>query len=154
MRKRLLSIFFPLLVVSFSLSCVNQDNKQIKKILSDRQAAFENKDVKLYLSGISPDYTQKTEDKVIDIEELARRFESNTTVFESMKITRKDINIYMKSSGVAEVYQKSLFNLKIETQSSTYKTVEKIIFEKKGGSWKIVKESDLDLFRGFVFGSG
>ena len=146
-------IVFPLILLLFSFSCGSPDKKEIKKVLSDRQTAFENKDQKLYLSCISKDYNQKTEDKVIDIEEIKKKFESNTKVFDKVKITRKDISIYMKGDNLAEVYQKSLFKLKIEAESSTYKTVEKIVLEKKNGRWKIVKEADLDLFRGFVFGS-
>lgn len=147
-------IVFPLILLLFSFSCGGSPDKEdIKKVLSDRQTAFENKDQKLYLSCISKDYNQKTEDKVIDIEEIKKKFESNTKVFDSMKITRKDISIYMKSDNLAEVYQKSLFKLKIEAELSTYKTVEKIVLEKKNGRWKIVKEADIDLFRGFVFGS-
>jgi len=146
-------IVFPLILLLFSFSCGSPDKKEIKKVLSDRQTAFENKDQKLYLSCISKDYNQKIEDKVIDIEEIKKKFESNTKVFDKVKITRKDISIYMKGDNLAEVYQKSLFKLKIEAESSTYKTVEKIVLEKKNGSWKIVKEADLDLFRGFVFGS-
>jgi ketosteroid isomerase-like protein len=153
MKPRHVLTLFPLILLLFSFSCGSPDNKEIKKVLSDRQTAFENKDLKLYLSCISPDYKQETDDKVIDVGELTKKFESNTKVFDSMKITRKDISIYMKSGSLAEIYQKSLFNLKIEQESSTYKTVEKIVFEKKNGSWKIVKEADLDLFRGFVFGS-
>lgn len=144
---------FAFILLLLSFSCGNTDNKEIKKILSDREAAFENKDPKLYLSCISPDYKQQTEDQVIGTEELKKRFDSNTTVFDEVIIKRKDINIYMKSESLAEVYQKSLFNLKIEKETSTYKTVEKILLEKKNGSWKIVKEADIDLFRGFVFGS-
>ncbi len=135
------------------LSCGNADNNDIKKVLSDRQTAFETKDLQLYLTCISPDYSQKVGDSVVGIEELSKNFQTNTTVFDTLKITRKDISIYMKGQGIAEVYQKSLFNLKIESQSSKFKTVEKMIFEKKDGSWRIVKESELDLFRGFVFGS-
>jgi len=146
-------IVFPLILLLFSFSCGSPDKKEIKKVLSDRQTAFENKDQKLYLSCISKEYNQKTEDKVIDIEEIKKNFESNTKVFDKVKITRKDISIYMKGDNLAEVYQKSLFKLKIEAESSTYKTVEKIVLEKKNGRWKIVKEADLDLFRGFVFGS-
>ncbi|NIT14873.1 MAG: hypothetical protein GTN99_11755 [Candidatus Dadabacteria bacterium] len=122
-------------------------------MLSDREAAFENKDEKLYLSCISPDYKQQSDDKTIGREELKKWFESNTKVFDSMSINRKDISIYMKSDSLAEVYQKSLFNLQIEKETSPYRTVEKIVLEKKNGRWKIVKEADLDLFRGFVFGS-
>ena len=146
-------LVFTLILLLFTFSCGNSDNKEIKKVLSDRQAAFENKDTKLYQSCISPDYKQETKDKVIGIEDITKKFESNTKVFDTVKITRKDVSIYMKSDTLAEVYQKSLFNLTIEKDSSTYKTVEKIIFEKKNGSWKIVKEADLDLFRGFVFGT-
>jgi len=147
-------IVFPLILLLFSFSCGGSPDKEdIKKVLSDRQSAFENKDQKLYLSCISKDYNQKTEDKVIDIEEIKKKFESNTKVFDKVIITRKDISIYMKGDNLAEVYQKSLFKLKIEAESSTYKTVEKIVLEKKNGRWKIVKEADLDLFRGFVFGS-
>ena len=147
-------IVFPLILLLFSFSCGGSPDKEdIKKVLSDRQIAFENKDQKLYLSCISKDYNQKTEDKVIDIEEIKKKFESNTKVFDKVIITRKDISIYMKGDNLAEVYQKSLFKLKIEAESSTYKTVEKIVLEKKNGRWKIVKEADLDLFRGFVFGS-
>ncbi|HSG32018.1 MAG TPA: nuclear transport factor 2 family protein [Thermodesulfobacteriota bacterium] len=153
MKKSIKYVVLTLLFALPILSCGNADNNDIKKVLSDRQTAFETKDLQLYLSCISPDYSQKAEDSVIGIEELSKNFQTNTTVFDTLKITRKDISIYMKGQGIAEVYQKSLFNLKIESQSSKFKTVEKMLFEKKGGNWKIVKESELDLFRGFVFGS-
>lgn len=153
MPKNRYHILFVFVLANLLFGCTNADNKEINKVLSDRQKAFEIKDVKLYLSTISPDYNQKVEDKVVDFNLLKKRFESNTKVFDSISITRKDINIYKKSDSLAEVYQKSQYDLKIETQATAYRTVEKLVLEKKNGSWKITKEADLDLFTGFVFGS-
>ncbi len=153
MPKNSYLILFVFILANLLFACTNDDNKEINKVLSDRQKAFESKDEKLYLSTISPDYNQKVEDKVVDFELLKKRFESNTKVFDSISITRKDINIYKKSDSLAEVYQKSQYDLKIETQATAYRTVEKLVLEKKNGSWKITIEADLDLFTGFVFGS-
>lgn len=153
MPKNRYLILFVFVLANLLSGCTNSNNKEINKVLSDRQKAFESKDVKLYLSTISTDYNQKVEDKVVDFDLLKKRFESNTKVFDSISITRKDINIYKKSDSLAEVYQKSQYDLKIETQATAYRTVEKLVLEKKNGSWKITKEADLDLFTGFVFGS-
>jgi len=146
-RITILFISFFILLVS----CGNSDRNQIEDLLSNRQKAFETKNVNLYLSGVSPEYSDNYNGKRIGIEDIKKRFLSNVSIFDSVKIRNRDISVYIDNDK-AIVVQKAEVKLKIENDGSLYKLNERISFGKVDGRWRIVKESDADFLEGFVFG--
>ncbi|HSE83694.1 MAG TPA: nuclear transport factor 2 family protein [Thermodesulfobacteriota bacterium] len=151
MKKNLsffLSVFILLLVVS---SCGKSDEEEIEELLSKRQKAFETKNVELYLSCISPEYKQKKDETVIGVEEIKKGFITNVSVFDRIELSPFDRNIY-QDGDKAEVFQKVKVNLKIEKEENQFVLREKLGLEKVNGKWFVVKESDADFLKGFVFG--
>jgi len=60
----------------------------------------------------------------------------------------------MKNNNTqADVYQKTQYRLTIGKDQSRYTVVEELELKKSDGGWKIIKESNVDLFRAFAFGS-
>ena len=144
----LLLVFIPFLINH----CVDSDRNKIEDLLSKRQKAFETKNVNLYMSCISPNYRQEKDGKVIGIEEIKKNFLSNVTLFDQIKVSHYDRNIYNTDKRV-NVSQKTKVDVRLEEDNSRFQLSENIMFEKINGEWKIVKESDADFLRGFVFGS-
>ncbi|MBI2487437.1 MAG: hypothetical protein HYW01_10875 [Deltaproteobacteria bacterium] len=152
MRNRVLFSLLPIFVLLLLIaSCGKSDKKEIEELLSRRQKAFEAKDIDLYLSCISPDYKEEKGDKVIGIEDLKKDFLSNVSIFDQIKISYSDRSMYQQGEK-AEVVQKTAVEVKIENDQSRFQINEKIGFEKIRGKWEIVKESDADFLKGFVFG--
>ena len=143
----LLLVFIPFLINH----CVDSDRNKIEDLLSKRQKAFETKNVNLYMSCISPTYRQEKDGKVIGIEEIKKNFLSNVTLFDQIKVSHYDRNIYNTDKRV-NVSQKIKVDVRLEEDNSRFQLSENIMFEKINGEWKIVKESDADFLRGFVFG--
>jgi len=143
----LLLVFIPFLINH----CVDSDRNKIEDLLSKRQKAFETKNVNLYMSCISPNYRQEKDGKVIGIEEIKKNFLSNVTLFDQIKVSHYDRNIY-NTDKRANVSQKTKVDVRLEEDNSRFQLSENIMFEKINGEWKIVKESDADFLRGFVFG--
>ena len=148
---RLLSyLFFLCIIISLS-SCPNQGNADIEKLLSDRQTALETNDVDLYMSLISPDYSQEKDDKTIKFEEVKKSFLSIAGLFDTLDIEQQDLSIY-KQGETVKVVQVNLVEASIEESKSRFKIIDKIELVEVDGKWLIVKESDADYFRGFAFG--
>ena len=143
----LLLVFIPFLINH----CVDSDRNKIEDLLSKRQKAFETKNVNLYMSCISPNYRQEKDGKVIGIEGIKKNFLSNVTLFDQIKVSHYDRNIYNTDKRV-NVSQKIKVDVRLEEDNSRFQLSENIMFEKINGEWKIVKESDADFLRGFVFG--
>jgi hypothetical protein len=142
-----LSIFIPFLL----LSCGDSDKREIEKVLFERQKSFETKNLDLYMSCILPSYREETNGKIISIEEIKRNFLSNVTLFDEIKLSYFDRNIY-NSGDKATVTQKTRVDVRIEDDKSKFQINENLSFQKINGKWKIVKESQADFLRGFVFG--
>jgi hypothetical protein len=114
------------------------------------------------MSCISPNYRQEKDGKVIGIEEIKKNFLSNVTLFDQIKVSHYDRNIYNTDKRVSasltvitsrvNVSQKTKVDVRLEEDNSRFQLSENIMFEKINGEWKIVKESDADFLRGFVFG--
>ena len=143
----LLLVFIPFIITH----CGKSDRDKIEDLLSKRQKAFETKNVNLYMSCISPNYRQEKDGKVIGIEEIKKNFLSNVTLFDQIKVSHYDRNIYNTDKRV-NVSQKIKVDVRLEEDNSRFQLSENIMFEKINGEWKIVKESDADFLRGFVFG--
>ena len=153
MREKRLILLLLLVFIPFLFThCGKSDRDKIEDLLSKRQKAFETKNVNLYMSCISPTYRQEKDGKVIGIEEIKRNFLSNVTLFDQIRVSHYDRNIYNTDKRV-NVSQKTKVDVKLEEDNSRFQLSENIMFEKINGEWKIVKESDADFLRGFVFGS-
>ncbi|HEX9830861.1 MAG TPA: hypothetical protein VGA94_04150, partial [Thermodesulfobacteriota bacterium] len=122
-----------------------------EELLSRRHKAFESKDVDLYLSCISPDYKEEKGDQVIGIEDLKKNFLSNVSIFDQIEISYSDRSVYQQGEK-ADVVQKTAVEVTIENDQSRFQINEKLGLGKIKGKWAIVKESDADFLRGFVFG--
>jgi len=143
-------ILFIFFIVSF-LSCNNMVDKDIRILLNKRESAFEEKNPDKYKSLIISSYKVETRNGNKNKEDVLKDFRLNTTPFDSIEMSHKDREV-IKEDGRAKVVQKTLVLLSIDDQKIKYEITEVLILEKENNEWKISKESNLDLFRGFVFG--
>jgi hypothetical protein len=151
MIKKLSLLFSVFILLSFVTFCGNSDREKIEGVLSKRNKAFETKNLKLYLSCISPNYREEKNGQVIGIEEVKRNFVSNTSIFDRIKISHSYRTIYLKGEK-ADITQRNAVEVKLEKEEGHFMLKENIGFEKINGKWLIVKESDADFLKGFVFG--
>ena len=143
-------ILFIFFIVSF-LSCNNKVDKDITLLLDKRESAFEEKNPDKYKSLIISSYKVETRNGNKNNEDVLKDFRLNTTPFDSIEMSHKNREV-IKEDGRAKVVQKTLVLLSIDDQKTKYEITEVLILEKENNEWKISKESNLDLFRGFVFG--
>ncbi len=136
-----------------SASCTSKAEREVTEILDQREKAFEKKDVELYKTLISERYNQKLKNKIINKDQVVKNFATNVLPFDSIEVRHRNREITLKGN-TAIVLQQTIFSLRIDNESSTYTTTELLKIEKTDKGWKIVKESDIDLLRGFVFGEG
>ena len=151
MKKNLSLIFSVFILLLLITSCGGSDRKEIEDVLSKRKKAFETKNLELYLSCISPTYREEKNGHVIGIEEVKRNFLSNVSVFDQIKISYSDRTIYHKGER-ADVAQKTAVEVRMEKEEGHFLLKENLGLEKIKGRWRIVKESDADFLKGFVFG--
>jgi len=147
---RLLS-YIVIIPLAFLLACGNSQNKEIEELLLVRQKALEAKDVELYLTLISPDYSEERDGNSLTLEDIKKNFLTNVSLFDDLQISYTDRSIYLKGNK-AEVFQITKVRASINDSKSVFKLSEKIGIEKIGDKWLIVKESDADYFDGYVFG--
>lgn len=148
MRLLLYLWIMPLL---FLLACGNSQNKEIEEVLTVREEALETKNSDLYLTLISPDYSEEREGSTLTLEDVKKNFLTNVSLFDDLEIAHTDRSIYLKGNE-AEVFQITKVTASINDSKSVFKLSEKIGLEKIGDKWLIVKESDADYFDGYVFG--
>lgn len=151
MSKKLSLLFSVFILLSVVTFCGSSDREKIEGVLSKRNKAFETKNQKLYLSCISPNYREEKNGQVIGIEEVKRNFVSNTSIFDRIKISHSYRTIYLKGEK-ADITQRNAVEVKLEKEEGHFMLKENIGFEKINGKWLIVKESDADFLKGFVFG--
>lgn len=147
---RLPSYLFILFLI-FVVSCGNPENKEIEKILSDREEALETKNVDLYMSLIFPSYNQEKNNKAIGLEEVRKNFLSNVTLFDNLEISHANRSIYERDDNT-EVVQLTVVDASVNDTKSRFKVNERIQLAEIDGKWFIVKESDADFLERFVFG--
>ena len=136
------------------ISCGPSEKQKIQKLLSTRENAIETKNTDRYAECIYKEYQNMKDGKLVKFEDIKKSFENNSKIFDSIDLTSSDINIYMKDNNTqADVYQKTQYRLTIGKDQSRYTVVEELELKKSDGGWKIIKESDVDLFRAFAFGS-
>lgn len=147
---RLPSFFF-LLLTLFVLSCGSPQNEEVEAQLAIREEAIETKNVDLYMTLISPDYSVEENNKVIGLEAIKKKFLSNVALFDELEITPANRSIYERD-GVTEVVQLIVVDALVDDTKNRFKVNERIQFSKIDGKWLIVKESDADFLERFVFG--
>jgi len=96
--------FFFLLLTLIVMSCGSPQNEEIETQLSIREKAIETKDVDLYMTLISPDYSVEENNKVIGLEAVKKKFLSNVALFDELEITNANRSVYERD-GVTEVVQ-------------------------------------------------
>lgn len=133
-------------------ACGNPQNSEIEKLLYLREKALETKDVDLYLTVITPDYSETRDDKDFALEDIKEYFEKTYPIFNTLNITNTDRTIYIKGSD-AEVFQINRVEATINEEKSVFQIKEKIALKKFGDKWLIIKESDADYFTGYAFGN-
>ncbi|MCK5391828.1 MAG: hypothetical protein KAJ31_05330 [Deltaproteobacteria bacterium] len=146
-----LPFYLFILFLIFVVSCGNPENKEIEKILSDREEALETKNVDLYMSLISPSYNQEKNNKAIGLEEVRKNFLSNVTLFDNLEISHANRSIYERDDNT-EVVQLTVVDASVNDTKSRFKVNERIQLAEIDGKWFIVKESDADFLERFVFG--
>jgi len=73
-----------LLLALFIVSCQGSQNEEIEALLSVREEAMETKNLDLYMTLISPEYSVEKNNKVIGTEEIKKKFLSNVTLFDDL----------------------------------------------------------------------
>jgi ketosteroid isomerase-like protein len=143
--------FVFLVSLFFAASCGGDQDKAIEEVMSKRTEAFETKDADLYMTLIAPGYKQEKKGKVIGPGEIKKNFEVNVKLFDTVKLTHTDRTIYQDGDR-AEVFQKTLVDAVDDEGKIRLKLNERILLARENGKWVIVRESDEDLFYGYVFG--
>jgi len=143
--------FFFLLLTLIVISCGSSQNEEVEAQLSIREEAIETKNVDLYMTLISPEYSVEENNKVIGLEAVKKKFMSNVALFDKLEITNANRSVYERD-GVTEVVQLIVVDALVDDTKNRFKVNEKIQFSKIGGKWLIVKESDADFLERFVFG--
>lgn len=147
---RFLSPLFLILTLA-ALSCGISHEQEIEDQLQIREEAIETKNVDLYMTLISPDYSVEENNKTADRETVKKKFMSNVALFDELEITNANRSIYERD-GVTEVVQLIVVDALVDETKNRFKVNEKIQFSKIDGKWLIVKESDADFLERFVFG--
>ncbi len=140
-RKYLIPI---LLLSSISLlyfSCSKSDDKGIETSLLNRKKAYETKDAELYKNIVYSNDKNVTES-----------FNNVISVFDEINMEEYDRTINI-NNGNAEVIQTTVFKLRINENRSKFTRRERIILEKIDNNWKLIKDSEVDFFDGFVYGN-
>ena len=150
MKINLYIIFFILVIAS---SCSDKTDRDIIQLMEQRKTAYNKKNLELYSSILSDNYLKKSKDGDETKETAVKNFKINTTPFDIINMKNKDRTIY-KDGDKAKVVQKTYVLLEIDQKKNNFETTEIILLGKEEGNWKILKESNLDLFRGYVFGQG
>ena len=149
--NRILFVIFGILLTA--ISCGDKTDKDIIQLMEQRKTAYSNKNIELYSSILSENYLKKTKDGDEKIDTAVKNFKVNTTPFDIIDMKHKDRSIY-KNGDKAKVVQKTYVVLEIDNKKNNFEITEILMVAKENGSWKITKESNLDLFRGYVFGKG
>ena len=132
-------------------SCGSSENKEIEELLSQREKALETKDVELYMTLITPEYSEQKGENVVGLEDIKKNFLTNVSLFDTLEINHSDRSVY-RNGNEADVFQIILVEASINDSKSVFKLSERIGFKKIGDKWLIVKESGADYFDGYVFG--
>ena len=146
-----LLICISVIIALFAVSCASDEQKAIGEVLALRQKAFETKDAELYMTLITPDYSQEKRGKTIGPEEVRKNFDVNVKLFDTVRLTSTDRTIYTEGDK-AEVFQKTVIDATDDQGKSRLRIKERLTLERENGKWLIVKESDEDFFYGYVFG--
>ena len=149
-------LYYSLLIIPFlffiTLSCGNNSqDSEIESVMEKRKKAYETRDVELYMSLISPEYSWKKNDKQVNAGDIEKDFINTSKMFETVKISDAERSIYIKGKE-AEVVQLITVEATINDSKSKFKILEKLRLKRFDDKWLIIKESDTDFFEGYVYG--
>jgi ketosteroid isomerase-like protein len=140
-RLRKLTIIYPLFFIVTLFPGCNRirsskkaTKKEIKQILFLREQAMESKDLHRYMQCISEDYEDRTETYAMIKEKMQKNFEA----FERIDLTQFNQSIYQEGNRVMLVQDFEL-SFVMAGKRDYVRGKERIFFEKKDGTWKIVK---------------
>jgi len=108
--------------------------EEIKQVLLLREQAMENKDIHRYMQCISEDYKDKTQTYEIIKEKMQHNFDA----FELIDLTQFNQSIY-KEGDLVMLVQDFELSFVMAGKRDYVRGKERIFFEKKKGTWKIVK---------------
>lgn len=140
-RKYLIPILLLSLISLLYFSCSKSDDKGIETSLLNRKKAYETKDAELYKNVVYGNDKNVTES-----------FNNVISVFDEINMEEYDRTINI-NNGNAEVIQTTVFKLRINENRSKFTRRERIILEKIDNNWKLIKDSEVDFFDGFVYGN-
>lgn len=150
-RSRLIVFLSILFITAAAASCGGGGDREIDRVLDTRTKAFETKDAALYMTLVSPDYSQEKKGKTVGPEEVEKNFRINVDLFDKLSVRNADRTI-TSDGRKAHVVQKTYVDASIDGSKSKFRIVERISLAKINGKWLIVEESDADFFTGYVFG--
>ena len=133
--KIILAPFLALTLLLFSPGCTRSsaDRQAIEKVVLTRQQALTAKDIKLYLTVISPAYNDKGKDYATETREL----ETNFRTFERINYRSLDrkIEIDGQQAIVSGTYRITIVR---KGQELSLEGSERIRLAKEADGWKIV----------------
>ena len=130
--KRSIPLLF---AVFFSfLGCQTSEEARIHRTLVQREEAFRNKDLSLYLSCISSAYQDKEE----NFEQLKGRVGRYLDVFDRIEYTSWNRSIRIEGEA-ATVTQEFVLEVEKEGRRKRYAGKEILSLRKERGEWKIIK---------------
>jgi hypothetical protein len=142
-RRATCSIGKTLVAVSFAFSLIltffpgctrpSVDRQAIEKVVLTRQQALTGKDIKLYLSIISPAYNDKGKDYATEARELEANFRSFERI--SYRSLDRNIEIHGQQATVSGTYRISIVR---KGQELSLEGTERIRLAKGADGWKIV----------------
>lgn len=140
-RLRKLTIIYPIFfIVTLFPGCnrfpssKNAMEKEIKQVLLLREQAVESKDINKYMRCISENYEDRTETYAMIKEKMQKNFDA----FELIELTQFNQSFYQEGDRVMLVQDFEL-SFVMAGERDYVRGKERIFFEKKNGTWKIVK---------------
>lgn len=134
-------------------SCSHDERAGIEEVLEKRQRAFETRDVQLYSSLISPNYSELKNGRIMGQKEVIGNFQGILQFFDDIKVTYSGRTIYFKGP-TAQVVQRARVEVKMEKEGikTSFSMKEILELTKQGNRWYITKEAERDYAEGFVYG--
>ncbi len=114
--------------------CGSSPEAQINKVLDKRKQGLEQKDIKLYMSTVSPDY----KDGIETYDSIKRRTAGFFSAFDNIELTIEDRSIYLDGNK-ARVVEKYVLTFGLPSGKKTGKAEQLLTLRKEKDGWKIIK---------------
>ncbi len=132
MNRRLISVIAGLCLICLP-ACGASPEEQITRVLDNRKQGLEKKDIKLYMSTVSPNYNDggKTYDSI------KRERLEDFSIFKEMKLDIQNRSIYVDGDK-AQVVEKYILTFSSRSDKRTGKAEGLFIMQKEEDGWKII----------------